>query len=79
MEELRTRLKVDRETLERRQLEMEHRLAELFTAWDKLQSRKQPDDQARRERDAMLKEMREILSNRTYLRNIVNDMVATTG
>src|SRR5947208_7533391 len=79
MEELRTRLKVDRETLERRQLEMEHRLAELFTAWDKWQSRKQPDDQARRERDAMLKERREILSKRTYLRNIVNDMVATTG
>jgi len=79
MEELRTRLKVDRETLERRQREMDKRLAELFTAWDNLQSRKEPDDQARREKDAILKEMREILSNRTYLRNIVNDMVATTG
>ena len=79
MEALRTRLKADRETLERRQREMETRLSELFTAWDTLQSRKEPDDQARRERDAVLKEMREILSNRTYLRNIVNDMVATTG
>ena len=79
MEALRTRLKADRETLERRQREMETRLLELFTAWDTLQSRKDPDDQARRERDAVLKEMREILSNRTYLRNIVNDMVATTG
>ncbi|MGH7236682.1 MAG: Fe-S protein assembly co-chaperone HscB [Nitrospiraceae bacterium] len=79
MEALRARLKADRETLERRQREMETRLSELFTAWDTLQSRKDPDDQARRERDAVLKEMREILSNRTYLRNIVNDMVATTG
>ena len=58
---------------------METRLAELFTAWDTLQSRGRADDQSRRERDAVLKEMREILSNRTYLRNILNDMVAATG
>jgi molecular chaperone HscB len=79
MEALRTRLKADRETLERRQREMERRLSELFTAWDNLQSRKEPDDHAGGEKEAVLKEMREILSNRTYLRNIVNDMVATVG
>ncbi len=79
MEALRTRLKADRETLERRQREMERRLSELFTAWDNLQSRKEPDDHAGGEKAAVLKEMREILSNRTYLRNIVNDMVATIG
>jgi molecular chaperone HscB len=35
--------------------------------------------QARTERDRLLKQMREILSNRTYVNNIVNDLVATIG
>ncbi|TLY26820.1 MAG: Fe-S protein assembly co-chaperone HscB [Nitrospirae bacterium] len=79
MEELRSRLKADRETLERRQRAMEMRLSELFTAWDILQSRNDPDDHARGDKEAVLKEIREILSNRTYLRNIVNDLVDTIG
>jgi len=79
LQQLRARLQADRDALEQRQREMETRLAELFTAWDTLQSRGRADDQSRRERDAVLKEMREILSNRTYLRNILNDMVAATG
>ena len=79
LEELRTRLKADRETLERRQRAMETRLSDLFTAWDNLQSRNQPGDHAGGEKQAVLKDMREILSNRTYLRNIVNDLVDTIG
>ena len=79
MQQLRTRLQADRETLEQRQREMETRLSELFTAWDTLQGRKEPADRVREEKETVLKEMREILSNRTYLRNILHDMVATIG
>ena len=38
-----------------------------------------PPSQARAERDRILKQMREILSNRTYVKNIVNDLVSTIG
>ena len=38
-----------------------------------------PPSQARTERDRILKQMREHLSNRTYVKNIVNDLVATIG
>lgn len=78
-ESLRTRLQADRETLEQRQHQMEARLAELFTVWDRLQDRAEATDALRREREATLKEMQDILSNRTYVRNIVNDLVATIG
>jgi len=83
LEQLRARLTADRETLEQRQREMETRLFELFTKWDSLQSRQSQTEQAgrhlRQGKDAVLKEMRELLSNRTYLRNIVNDLIATTA
>ncbi len=83
LEQLRAKLAADRDMLERRQREMESRLFELFTQWDSLQGRRGRTDQAdqplREEKEAVLKEMREILSNRTYLRNIVNDLVATTA
>ena len=38
-----------------------------------------PPSQARAERDRILKQMREHLSNRTYVNNIVSDLVATIG
>lgn len=79
MEQLRAKLKADREMLEQRQKELESRLFTLFTAWDALQGRSEHDDHARGKKDAVLKEMREILSNRTYLRNIVTDLVDTIG
>ena len=31
------------------------------------------------DRDRLLKQMREVLSNRTYVKNIVSDLVATIG
>jgi molecular chaperone HscB len=76
---LRTRIQTDRKTLEQRQREMETRLQQLFVQWDALQDRAEATDRSRAEREAILKEMREILSNRTYVGNIVGDLVATIG
>jgi molecular chaperone HscB len=74
---LRERLRKDRAALEQRQQDMETRLQHLFVEWDALQGRNAANDQTRYERDRILKRMRDILSNRTYVNNIVNDLVAT--
>lgn len=77
---LRDKLTTDRELLEQRQREMDRRLFELFTRWDALHSQStQTGPNASQEKETLLKEMRELLSNRTYLRNIVNDLTATTA
>lgn len=78
-EELRARLHADRASLEERQRGLEARLYELFSAWDSLQDRELHGEQVRTEKDVVLKEMQETLSNRTYLRNIVTDLVSTIG
>ena len=54
-------------------------LQQLFAQWDILQDRGGATDQARAERDRILKQMRENLSNRTYVKNIVSDLVSTIG
>ena len=77
--ELRTKLQADREVLEQRQRDMETRLFSLFETWDRLQRQSEPQEATRAQKEAVLKEMRELLSNRTYVRNIVNDLVATVG
>ena len=74
---LRAKLQSERATLEQRQRNMETELQRLSTQWDALQDRGEVTDQARVERDRILKQMREMLSNRTYITNIVNDLVAT--
>jgi molecular chaperone HscB len=74
---LRTQLQTERAALEQRQRDMESQLQQLFGRWDALQDRGEATDQARAERDRILKDMRDILSNRTYVKNIVNDLVAT--
>ncbi len=76
---LRSQLQSERTALEGRQRDMETQLQQLFGRWDALQDRGEATDQARAERDRILKEMRDILSNRTYVKNIVNDLVATIG
>ena len=76
---LRTKLMDKREHLEQRQQAMEADLLSLFTKWDQLQMQDDHDQVVRTEKNATLKQMREILSNRTYLRNIANDLVATIG
>ena len=63
--------------LEQRKQTMESQLEQLFAEWDALQDRGEASSEARAERDRLLKQMRDLLSNRTYVNNIVNDLVAT--
>jgi molecular chaperone HscB len=77
--QLRAKLRTEQQTLEQRKRDMELQLQQLFTEWDALQDRGEATSQSRAERERLLKQMREILSNRTYVKNIVNDLVATIG
>ena len=79
IEELRQKLNENREALEQRQTQMETSLKEKFSKWDTLQIRAPQSTDAREEKDAVLKEMQEILSDKTYVRNIVNDLIETAG
>ena len=74
---LRSTLQTEQEALEQRKQEMEAQLQQLFTEWDQLQDRGEATSLARVERDRILKQMRDLLSNRTYVNNIVNDLAAT--
>jgi molecular chaperone HscB len=76
---LRSQLQTEQQTLEQRKHEMEAQLERLFVDWDALQDRGEATSASRTERDRLLKHMREILSNRTYVTNIVDDLVATIG
>jgi molecular chaperone HscB len=76
---LRAKIQSERSTLEQRQRDMEATLQQLFIQWDSLQDRGEATDQARVERDRLLKQMRENLSNRTYVKNIVKDLASTVG
>lgn len=78
-QQLRAKLQAEQRTLEQRKQDMETSLQQLFTDWDRLQEQGDATSQARSERDRLLKQMREILSNRTYVKSIVNDLVATIG
>jgi len=73
----RTKLLADREQLEQRQQAMDAKLAGLSAKWDTIQHHATQPDALRPQKDDVLKEMRELLSNRTYLRSILNDLVAT--
>ncbi len=73
------KLQAERDTLEQRQRDMETALQQLFIQWDRLQDRAEATDQARAERSRILKQMRENLSNRTYVKNIVSDLASTIG
>ncbi len=78
-QQLRSKLQAEQHTLEKRKQEMERQLERLFVEWDALQDRGEATSQTRADRDRLLKQMREILSNRTYVKNIVNDLVVTIG
>jgi molecular chaperone HscB len=77
IETQKAKLQKDRAHLEERFVGMDATLNRLFTKWDEIQIRAPQADALRPEKDAALKELRELLSNRTYLRNILNDVVAT--
>ena len=74
---LRAKIQSERSTLEQRQRNMEATLQQLFIQWDRLQDRGEATAEARIERGRILKQMRENLSNRTYVKNIVSDLVST--
>jgi len=74
---LRATLQAEQEALERRKHEMEAQLQQLFADWDQLQDAGEATSLARVERDRILKQMRDLLSHRTYINNIVNDLAAT--
>ena len=74
-----TKLQAEQQMLEQRKQDMEIQLQQLFTDWDALQDQGESTSQTRAERNRLLKQMREILSNRTYVKSIVNDLVATIG
>ncbi|HWF59707.1 MAG TPA: Fe-S protein assembly co-chaperone HscB [Nitrospira sp.] len=74
---IRVTLQTEQEALERRKEEMESQLRRLFADWDKLQDAGEVTSAARAERDRILKQMRDLLSHRTYINNIINDLAAT--
>ena len=76
---LRTQLQTEQQALEQRKQDMEAQLERLFVEWDALQNKGEATSQSRADRDRLLKQMRETLSNRTHVKNIVNDLVATIG
>ena len=74
-EELWKKIQADRERLEQSRQAMEERLFEIFSTWDALQANPDQDSpQVRQDKEKALQEMREILSNRTYLRHVVEDL-----
>lgn len=74
---LRATLQTEQGALEQRKIEMESQLRQLFADWDTLQDAGEATSVARMERDSILKQMRDLLSHRTYINNIVNDLAAT--
>lgn len=74
--QLRATLQTEQEALERRKEGMESQLRQLFTDWDQLQDAGEATSLTRVERDRILKQMRDLLSHRTYINNIVNDLAA---
>ncbi len=78
-QQLRAKLQAEQRALEQRKQDMEGRLQRQFADWDALQDRGEATSESRVERDRLLKDMRELLSNRTYVKSIVNDLVETIG
>lgn len=74
---LREKLQQERMHLEQRQADMESSLRMKFNEWDRLLSDGSDSDQQREEKIRVLREMQETLSNRTYVRNIIADLVET--
>jgi molecular chaperone HscB len=77
--ELCRKLQREREHLEERQAEMEAALREKYQEWDQLQTASSDPSEARDQKNAVLRSMQEILSNRTYICNMVNELLETTG
>lgn len=76
-DQLKEKLQQERNHLEERQTDMESALRAKFSDWDKLQSEGEGSNQYREEKTKVLREMQEILSNRTYVRSIITDLSET--
>jgi molecular chaperone HscB len=68
------RLKGQRNLLEAKRQALESRLAELFHIWDRLMDRSS-QGAPKNEKEQVLKEMREILSQRNYLNTMLSNIV----
>ena len=78
-DELRGKLQQERERLEVRQQEMEKALGAKYDEWDQLQIANADPSEARDQKNEVLRSMQEILSNRTYICNMANELLETTG
>jgi molecular chaperone HscB len=77
--ELREKLQCEREHLEERQAEMEKTLRSKYQEWDQLQTASPDPSDARDRKNTVLRSMQEVLSHRTYICNMVNELLETTG
>ena len=73
------KLQREREQLEVRQKEMEKALGAKYDEWDQLQIANADPNEARDQKNLVLRSMQEILSNRTYICNMANELLETTG
>ncbi len=64
-------LKTEKSTLDAKRAALESRLAELFHIWDRLVEKSSHDQPFKAEKEQALKEMRDILSQRTYLNTML--------
>lgn len=76
---LQEKLEASRRSLEARKADVEARLFDQFDKWDVLHAQAHDDPAPQATKDAVLKTMRALLSNRTYVTNVVNDLVAAVG
>src|SRR5438445_699293 len=63
-----------RKTLEAKRAALENRLAELFQIWDKLVEKHAHDQAQAAAKERTLKEMRDLLSQRTYVTNMLQNI-----
>lgn len=74
---LESKLEKDKQSLQQRQQEIEAQLRTLFGRWDALVQTHSNATSSQESKQAVIKELREVLSHRTYVRNIVSDLTAT--
>jgi molecular chaperone HscB len=73
-QEIVTRLRAERGTLESKRSALERRLAELFHIWDHIVDKASGDQPHKTEREQVLKQMRDILSQRNYLNTMLGNI-----
>ena len=68
-----------RKTLEAKRAALESRLAELFQIWDRLVEKESHDQTYLVQKEQVLKEMRGLLSERTYVTNMLANIAEALG